>query len=227
MKKISCIIPAYNEGKRIESVLKAVYKHPLIDEVIVVDDGSTDNTQKLVKKFKGIKLIVNEKNRGKSFSIVNGITNSKNDLLMFIDSDLKGLKKEDITKLIEPVQKGEADVSISLRKNSLKIYKMIGLDFISGERVFPKNLIIDQLEKILKLPGFGLEVFLNKLIIKHSLRIKVVYWKNVISPRKSKKVGLIKGWEGDLLMFKDMMKTISLKCLIDQNLKMLKLMVKD
>ncbi|VVB81545.1 Uncharacterised protein [uncultured archaeon] len=72
------------------------------------------------------------------------------------------------------------------------IWRTIGLDFISGERVFNKNLIKNYNE-LVNLPGFGLEVFLNKHIMDEKLKIKVVRWDNVKSPYPNKKFGFIKG----------------------------------
>ena len=53
---VSCVIPAYNEAARIAGVLEAVTRHPLINEVIVVDDGSTDETPNVVAKFRQVDL---------------------------------------------------------------------------------------------------------------------------------------------------------------------------
>ncbi|MDZ4216753.1 MAG: glycosyltransferase family 2 protein, partial [Candidatus Gracilibacteria bacterium] len=62
-----------------------------------------------------------------------GFQSAKNELIMTIDSDLVGLSKKAVGELIEPVRNGLADISISLRSNSLLLFKLLGLDFVSGE----------------------------------------------------------------------------------------------
>ena len=126
--KISCIVPAYNEAKRISNVIHILVDHPLIDEVIVVNDASTDSTQKIIEKISGITLINHEVNRGKTQAVMTGVKKSKNNLIVLIDSDLIGLSKEAITNLILPVVNNKSDMTISLRKNALSIYKMMGID---------------------------------------------------------------------------------------------------
>jgi len=199
MRQVSCIIPAYNEEPRIEGVLKAAYKHPLISEIIVVDDSSKDNTKEVVRKFKDVKLFINEKNMGKSYSVANGITRAREDIILLLDADLIGLTQKNITDLIEPVISNQADISISLRGNAVWYYRKIGIDFVSGERVFHKKLIKKNLEKIQKLYAYELEMYLNKLIIKNKYRIKVVFWENVSSVLKHRKSGF-SGLKTDIVM---------------------------
>src|SRR3989338_10301834 len=112
-KKISLIIPAYNEAKQIGRVLKTVKNHPLIGEVIVVNDGSTDETSKEVKKYRFVKLIDLEKNSGKAYAVKKGVSKAKNDIIMLLDADLINLKKENITQLGLPVIEGIADITLS------------------------------------------------------------------------------------------------------------------
>ncbi|MFH0876549.1 MAG: glycosyltransferase family 2 protein [archaeon] len=88
--KISCIIPAYNEENSIAKVLQAVKKVRTIDEIIVVDDGSKDNTSKIAKGL-GVKIIKHKKNRGKGAAIKTGIMSSVGDILLFLDADLQSI----------------------------------------------------------------------------------------------------------------------------------------
>jgi len=99
------------------------------------------------------------------------------------------------------------------------IYKIIGLDFTSGERVFAKKLLIDHLSTIARLPRFGLETFINEHVIKRKLRVKIVKWKNVSHARKSEKTGFFKGRWADFRMFLDILKVVSFKKLMHQNYK--------
>ena len=103
---ISVIIPAYNEekyiSKSIESLLSQIYKYL---EIIVVDDGSTDKTREIIKRYP-VKLI-NQKHKGLGASRNNGVSHSKGKLLALLDADLVYDRKY-IQKLAEPIFKKNA-----------------------------------------------------------------------------------------------------------------------
>jgi glycosyltransferase involved in cell wall biosynthesis len=205
---VSCIIPAYNEAARIAQVLAPVIGHPLIDEVIVIDDGSTDATSAVVAAIKGVRLITLPRNIGKTAALAHAIAEAQGPLLLLVDADLIGLSPKDLTALIRPVLNGKADLSISLRHNAPWIWRKIGLDYISGERVLKKSLIAPQLAALPGLPKFGFEVFLNSLAIAAQQRIAVVAWPGVISPLKASKYGWWSGISGDIGMIRDMMRAV-------------------
>lgn len=229
MKKISCIIPAYNEGLRIRAVLDVAQATNLIDEIIVVDDGSKDETKMVIESFleisKKTKFIVHPVNKGKSVALYNAIKKSSNDYLFFLDSDLVGLTVNDITELINPIVNEQADVSISLRRNAPLLWHWIGIDYISGERVLPKWVALSNLEEILSLRPFGFESWLNNLILKNNLRVKIINWPKVDSPIKAKKHGLWKGIKGDFFMILDIFQTIGFLGPVYQIWKFKKLMI--
>src|SRR3989344_3010225 len=133
MEKVSCIIPAYNEEKRIKKVIEAVINNKFVDELIVVNDGSYDKTKEIIesqkKKYKKLKIINNNPNIGKSASVGKGIKAAKNDLVMLIDADLINLNEKDITDLVKPVIENKAKVSISLRKNYVLIHRIMGINY--------------------------------------------------------------------------------------------------
>jgi len=106
--KVSCIIPAFNEGSAIKKVLKAVKKVRTIGEIIVVDDGSTDNTYKNAKSL-GVKVIRNSSNKGKGAAIKTGFAHSHGDIILFLDADLYNITPKKITSIIQPIKNDEAD----------------------------------------------------------------------------------------------------------------------
>ncbi len=224
-KTISCVIPAYNEGRRIGGVLSAVVGHPLIAEVIVVDDASTDHTARVVRSFPGVRLVRLDRNHGKARALHAGIQAAVNPVLLLLDGDLIGLRAVDVTLLIQPVFEGRADVAMSLRGNAPGIWKLIGLDYISGERVFARDLVEKRMDAIAALPRFGFEVYLNNLIVERKCRIAIVDWKGVKSPFKSVKYGLVKGLPADLQMLLDLRRSASLLGLLSQIRVMLQLRV--
>jgi glycosyltransferase involved in cell wall biosynthesis len=230
MKTISAIVPAYNEAPRIERVLSLLAEHPLINEVVAVDDASKDNTAEvissLLSKYPKLRLVKHEVNQGKSAAVATGIRRASGDYIAFIDADLVGLGADDITKLIEPVTNGTSDVTISLRKNTPGPWKAIGLDYISGERVMPREFLLKICDEFHKLPRFGLESFMNKHMIREKSRIKIVNWDNVESPWKYKKDGLVKGVWGDAKMIMDIFRTITPVGPIYQIIRMKQLEVK-
>jgi glycosyltransferase involved in cell wall biosynthesis len=221
--RISCIICAFNEAPRIAAVLAIASVHPFLDEIIVVNDGSTDNTVEIVRHFTSVKLISHPVNRGKSAAMATGIAMAQNGILMLLDADLTGLAVDNITALATPVLSGVADVSISLRQNSLWIFRAIGLDFISGERVIRKELLSEALEDIYELPRFGIEVFMNRRIIAHQLSISVTHWPHVTQSRKIEKLGFWKGLRAEWRMMVDLLQVAYPSVLISQTYHLLSL----
>ena len=206
--RVSCIVCAFNEGPRIGAVLDVATVHPLVAEVIVVDDGSTDDTAQVVARHPAVRLISHAQNRGKSQAIATGVAAARHDLLMLLDADLKGLRAADLTSLATPVLEGRAAVSMSLRRNSLAIFRWVGIDFVSGERVVDRRLLADVLHDIHALPRFGIEVFMNKRIIAARLPVAIANWRAVTQSRKTEKLGWWRGVRAEWRMVFDLIDAV-------------------
>ncbi len=224
MKKLTCIIPAFNEEKQIANVLDAVLdlKQTLPLEIIVVDDGSTDQTATLLKNYKNIHVITNRPNLGKSYSIAKALEVSKGDYILLLDADLIGLTANDIRNLLLPIQNNTAEVTMSVRRNSFMHMRIMNLDFVTGERVFPRKLVANKIDEMKKLPRFGLEVFLNNLIIEHRCVVKTVYWKTVAHTKKNIKRGFFSSIVADIKMARDILQTVSLPRIAMQHVALIK-----
>ncbi len=212
---VSVIIPAYNEEKRILNVIKPSLKTDIVKEVIVIDDGSKDKTSEVVKSYmkklseknkKRIRLIQHKKNKGKAKAMETGVKKAKSKYILFLDADLKNLKPEDIKKLCLPVLLKKVDITLSLRKNSLDIFKMLRCDFITGERCLNKELLKGIWPKIKK--GFGIEVEMNKRILNRKLKFATVPI-NARNTEKIKKRGFKEGILGDLMMINQMLEQVN------------------
>ncbi|MDA8867504.1 glycosyltransferase [Candidatus Pelagibacter sp.] len=93
-KKVTIYIPAFNAENTIEKSIYSIFNQTnQFDEIIIVDDNSTDNTNKLVSKFKNIRLIKNSMNMGLSYCRNLAIYNSSNNLVASIDADVVLNKK--------------------------------------------------------------------------------------------------------------------------------------
>lgn len=225
MKKISCIIPAHNEEEGIGNVLSVVT--PLLGrylhEIIVVDDGSKDNTNNIVKKFHSIVFIEHQKNQGKSKSVADGIKASTGDYIFLLDADLKFLNSKNIIDLIIPIEEDDSSVSISYRKNSWLLFPFKKIDYLSGERILPKSLLIEQIDQMSLLPSYALEVFINKIIIKNKLSISVIQWSNVENNFSQDKRGWLEGIKSIINVWWNILCTISIFEMYIQNIKLSKL----
>lgn len=104
-KKLSIIIPAYNEEATIQEVIRKVQNVNLDHmekEIVVVDDGSRDRTREILKQIPGIRYIFHEKNLGKGGALKTGIQNSTGDLILLQDADLE-YDPEDYRALVQPI----------------------------------------------------------------------------------------------------------------------------
>ena len=119
--QLSVVIPAYNESARIEKtldrVMSCVGKQGWDAEVLVVDDGSTDSTadivQQWMERYPRLHLVKNGANRGKGYSVRNGLLQAAGEIVMFTDADLSA-PMEEAERLFEAIAEG-ADVAIGSR----------------------------------------------------------------------------------------------------------------
>jgi glycosyltransferase involved in cell wall biosynthesis len=185
----SIIIPAWNEAEHITGTLQALHQiqydqgEKLWDELIVIDDGSADETYSLILPWAD-HVIVNPLNQGKGAALHQGWRKARGDLLVFLDADL-GATVRYLPMLLKPILRGEADMAIAKlpitrgqggfglvkRLAYIGIYRLSGYKAqapLSGQRALRR----DVLERIDKLSErFGIEVGLTIDVARAGFRI--------------------------------------------------------
>jgi glycosyltransferase involved in cell wall biosynthesis len=124
---LSIVIPAYNEEGRLPKTLERIFAYlqnkPYQAEVIVVDDGSTDRTAEIVSAYREkypwpqnseLRLVSNQGNRGKGFSVRHGMLEARGEIALFTDADLS-TPIEEAEKLLVPLREREYDAAIGSR----------------------------------------------------------------------------------------------------------------
>ena len=194
--KVSAILPAFNEAKRINNVLQVVVQVPSVEEIIVIDDGSTDGTLAAITPHHKIKTISLPQNVGKTWAVVAGVKQAKNEHLLLLDADLCGLAVEHIENLIESFQAKTKMAILDYGSQEYVLRHVIkSFPALSGVRLLTK-------EKFLQVPfhktdRFELENRINRFFIKNNWQIKIVPGPTVYTPHKFVKYGIIRGtWLG-------------------------------
>jgi glycosyltransferase involved in cell wall biosynthesis len=109
---LSVIIPVYNEVNNVSEIIKRVQAQKLANEIIIVDDGSSDGTRDILKDLDGkkkVRVILHERNQGKGAAVVTGIKASRGDVLLIQDADLE-YDPRDYPHILRPIEEGLADV---------------------------------------------------------------------------------------------------------------------
>lgn len=134
-------MPAYNEAGRIGRVLDVLSTYQGFDEVIVVDDGSTDNTAEVVARYP-VRFMQNAANKGKGYSMDVGVNAAQSDVIFFADADVVGLTHKIIDEITAPVLKGEADMFIGMRNRKIYLLHQVitFTPLLGGERAITKAL---------------------------------------------------------------------------------------
>lgn len=201
MMKTAAIVPAYNEASRISRVLEVLTKIPDLAEIIVIDDGSSDDTFKEAQKFP-VRCFRNEKNLGKAATMQRGVDLTDAECLFFCDADLQGLCPEIIERTIEPVASGKTDMFIAVHSYASHRYvKPIGL--LSGERALTRKLwnMIPNFYKY----RFRIEFGLNRFAEFYGKGFAYKVFENYYITRKEIKYGLRKGFLRRMWMYFDIL----------------------
>lgn len=109
---LSVVIPVYNEVQNVSEIIKRVQAQKLANEIVIVDDGSSDGTRELLKELDGkkkIRVILHERNQGKGAAVVTGLKAARGDILLIQDADLE-YDPRDYPQILKPIEEGIADV---------------------------------------------------------------------------------------------------------------------
>ena len=150
---ISVIIPAYNEEQRIGEVLESTAQYA--DEVLVINDGSIDNTANIAKE-KGA-VVINQKHSGYLAALRRGFSESKNDIVVTMDADGEH-RAYDIPRLTAPIISGDADLVMGIRNNAPRmserfITRLTNLKIKTGDACTGFRAIKKELALKLRLDG--------------------------------------------------------------------------
>lgn len=202
-QQVTCIIPFYNEGKRIFPVLEVVTQVPGISEIICVDDGSTDLTADAVQaRWPQVRLLRLKKNGGKTAAIRHGLRLASHESILLMDADLQHLDRTELEHTLHSHRRHPAvDMIVMRRTNAPWSVKIDRGDILfSGERIIKKQDLTEILDQ--KVEGYQLEVAINQYMQQHKKNVRWVPW-SATNTYKVKKCGLVKGLKRDFLMYAD------------------------
>ena len=190
----TAIICAYNEEKTITNILKDICELHFFNEVIVINDGSQDNTDKRIKELKktiDIKDFHLLTNKGKGFAMAKGAEMASNEYLVFIDADLSNFTLSHARKLLNPVLTGEADMVLGQPTKTLIHPEINPFRNLSGQRALKKGDILPIIERM-KTTGYGVETLINMQYRAANKVVKYVFLKNLVHPTKFQKTKPLK-----------------------------------
>jgi len=172
-KLVSAIIPIFDEEKNIAKIIKFLLGRKIINEVVCVNDGSTDKSLKILEKFKkDIKIVSYKKNRGKGYALSQGIKKSSGEILLFLDADLINLKQKHIKDLVAPLltSRKKAVLGYGTRsKNHFWDSSQFVIN-VTGQRTYFKKDLICHLNNMSK-ARYGVEIYLNSVFKKKEVEL--------------------------------------------------------
>lgn len=194
-------MPAYNEEKTIADVVSALRASPLISEIVVISDGSTDATAERARAA-GATLVHELPIRaGKGKAVQHGVAHTDAPVLFFCDADLIGLTVQHIRTILDPVLSGEKGMCVGLRDRGRWMMRIQPhLPLIGGERALQRSIFERIPDKYLQ--GFMLEAALNYACRRRGIPYGSVQLSGLDIRRKIAKFGVVRGIVEYVKMFK-------------------------
>ena len=201
--EVSVVLPAYNEARRILSSLEQVDDHfrkrGFSYEIVVVDDGSTDDTRAVVEeaqaKYSSLRFMTNDRNRGKGFSVRHGVMEARGQFVLFSDADLSA-PIEESDKLLNPLREERLELTLGsrsldrrligihqpwMREQSGRIFNLcvrwiLGLNFADtqcGFKAFRRESLVPVFQRM-RVMGFGFDPEMLFVAKAYGLRMREI-----------------------------------------------------
>lgn len=201
---VVAIVCAFNEASRIADVLCTLVAVPELDEVFVMDDGSTDETAEVAAAVDGVTVFRTEKNQGKGAAMRAGVARAagRTDSVFFCDADLTGLLPSQVSGMVREFRRTRAAQVVGLRSHGLGALSLASAavtDIISGERVVG-------LDVLARVPasywdGYQIETAINHAVDESGGTTVLYPLKGVGVVHKEAKAGVLAGFVKNSRMF--------------------------
>ena len=189
---ITAIVPAYNEAARLPAVLDVLTSCPSFAEVVVVDDGSTDDTAGVARAC-GARVLREPVNRGKGAAMARGVAEASGDIVFFCDADISGLTHAIITDVLEPVCDGRTAMSIAMLGR--RFYGLRGVmrfvEPLGGARALTRDLWMATPRRFKN--HFEIETALNYYAVRSGRGLEYRVVSGLGQTVKERKYGVMKG----------------------------------
>ena len=197
---VTAIIPAYNEERHLSGVIAPLIEIDEISQIIVVSDGSFDNTVQVASAW-DVDVIELPDNIGKGGAMAAGLHVAKEDIILFLDADLIGLTRLHIYDLIIPIFEDEADMTVGVFERGRITTDMaqVVAPFLSGQRCMRRKWLTSINEWADA--GFGVEAALTIYAHQNELRVKQVYLSEMSHVMKEEKYGIVRGFAYRMKMY--------------------------
>ena len=206
---VSVIIPAYNEERTVGAVVEAAWgAAPLVREVIVVDDGSTDRTAAEALRA-GAQVIPCGANLGKARALLSGVQGAKEETVVFLDADLLGLRPQHLWYLAQPVVEKQAHMAIGVFRRGRLATDLAQLlaPQLSGQRSLARRLFLGAWNFLGS--GFAVEIALNSFAKRQGLAVVQVPLEGVSHVMKEEKRGFWRGMQSRVRMYVDIWRSLT------------------
>ncbi|MGE5675491.1 MAG: glycosyltransferase family 2 protein [Mycobacterium leprae] len=207
--RVASVIPAYNEEATIGAVVSTLRNVSLVDEIVVVSDGSKDRTAELARQA-GARVIEHQENQGKAGAMKTGLDATSSPVVLFLDADLTGLCPNHVNSLLDPVVNGDADMTVGIFDDGRAATDLAQLvaPYLSGQRAVRRSIVEEMFTKVPDAgkSRFGIEVALTRHVKDRGYRVKEVALGEMSHRMKEEKLGLAKGMAARMKMYYEILK---------------------
>lgn len=198
--RVAVIIPAYNEERTVAAVVRVALQCSLVDEVLVISDGSTDGTAR-VARDEGARVIEVCPNRGKGGAMLVGFAETDADVVLFLDADLVGLTPRHVESLLKPIINGEAETTLGVFGSGRLMTDLAQkvAPFLSGQRALTRAVL--SRAPNFAATGWGVEIALTGYLREAGISICTVVLDDVTQIMKEEKLGFWRGVASRLRMY--------------------------
>ncbi|MDQ7849933.1 MAG: PIG-L family deacetylase [Armatimonadota bacterium] len=201
--QVTCIIPAYNEAEGIAAVVAAARGCDQVTEIIVVSDGSTDETARRAAAAGADRVLILPRNRGKGGAVAAAVPHARGEILLLLDADLRGLRPWHLSRLLGPICAGRAEMAVGVFTDD-PLHGM--LPCLSGQRAVQRRLL--RHPEVLAGTGFGFELALDRLARREGVRVVEVPLEGVAHRRKRQKYGPVRGLRQEVRASSDLLRQV-------------------